>query len=411
MHERVLELTARGAKHNNEEGSMHYELPEELIQFRDVLRRFVSEQIEPLAKVIEQTNAIPDELLSKAAELGIFGFSIPEEYGGSGSSELASCVGLEALSHGPGGVTFYLAPSAPAAAIRFAGTEEQRRKFLPQLARGGLFSAFCLTEAGAGSDAAGIKTRAERRGDRWIINGSKLWISRAHRAGVFLVSAVTDPEKRGKGGITIFVMDKRRGINVGKPDRLMGLAGSGSAEVSFEDCEATEADVLGTVGGGFDVLKFILGRARLWAAARATGVCSRALEISLAHAGAREQFGKKLGEFQGIKLKLADMTSDVYTARLLLYRAAALYDAGLDPVQEVSIAKLFNTEAASRAADNAIQIHGAMGLSQDFYVERLYRDCRAYRILDGTSDIQRLMIASNVQRRGVGEAMAPGGLC
>jgi acyl-CoA dehydrogenase len=390
---------------------MDFALPEELTQFRDSLRRFVAEEIEPRASVIEKTNEVPQELLAKARELGLFGLSIPEQYGGSGDSEIASCVALEALSHGPGGVTFFLAPSAPAAAIRFAGTEAQRQQFLPQLASGQQFSAFCLTEAGAGSDAAGIKTRAERRGDRWVINGTKMWISRASRAGIFLVSAVTDPAKRGKGGITIFVMEKRRGINVGKPDRLMGVAGSGSAEVSFEDCEATDADVLGTVGGGFEVLKFILGRARLWAAARAVGVCSRALEISLAHADTRQQFGKKLGEFQAVKLKLADMTSDVYVGRLLLYRAAALYDQGLDPVQEVSIAKLFCTEASGRAADNAIQIHGAMGLSQEFYVERLYRDCRAYRILDGTSDIQRLMIASNVQRRGAGDAMAPGGLC
>ena len=389
---------------------MQYELPEELAQVRDSLRRFVADEIEPRASVIEQTNDVPDELLAKAAELGLFGLSIPEEYGGSGSSEVASCVALETLSHGPGGVTFYVAPSAPAAAIRFAGTEAQRQKYLPALARGDYFSAFCLTEAGAGSDAAGIKTRAERRGDRWIINGSKLWISRARRAGVFLVSALTDPEKRGKGGITIFIMDKRPGINVGKPDRLMGVAGSGSAEVSFVDCEATDADVLGTVGAGFDVLKFILGRARLWAAARATGVCSRALEISIAHAETRVQFGKKIGEFQAIKHKLADMACDVYMSRLLLYRAAALFDQGVDPVQEVSMAKLVSTEAASRAADMAIQIHGAMGLSQDFHVERLYRDCRAYRILDGTSDIQRLMIASNVQKRGVGDAMAPGGL-
>jgi acyl-CoA dehydrogenase len=389
---------------------MQYELPEELKQLRDSLRRFVEDEIEPSAKVIEQTNDIPDELLAKGAALGLLGLSIPEEYGGSGTSEVASCVALETLSHGPGGVTFYLAPSAPAAAIRFAGNETQRKKFLPSLARGETFSAFCLSEAGAGSDAAGIKTRAERRHDGWVINGSKLWISRAHRAGVFLVSAVTDAAKRGKGGITVFILDKRRGITVGRPDRLLGVAGSGGAEVSFVDVEASDADVLGTVGGGFEVLKFILGRARLWAAARATGVCARALEVSLAHTATREQFGKKLGEFQAIKMKLADMTSDVYTSRVLLYRVAAMYDAGVDPVQEVSIAKLFATEAASRAADNAIQIHGAMGLSQDFHVERLYRDCRAYRILDGTSDIQRLMIASNLQRRGVGEAMAPGGL-
>ncbi len=386
------------------------DLPAELLEFRESLHRFVADEIEPRAAQIEEANDIPDDLLAKAAELGLFGMSIPEEYGGIGASELASSVAVETLSHGPGGATFYLAPSAPAAAIRLAGNEEQRRRFLPELASGRTYAAFCLSEAGAGSDAAGIKTRAVRQGDKWIINGSKLWISRARRAGVFLVSAVTDPTRRGKGAITVFVLDKRPGIEIGKIDRQIGLAGSGSAEVVFRDVEATDADVLGEVGGGFEVLKFILGRARLWAAARATGICARSLQVSLEHASQREQFGAKLGDFQAIKLKLADMTSDVYISRLLLYRAARLYDQGLDPVQEVSIAKLYATEAASRCADMAIQIHGAMGVSREYLVERLYRDARAYRILDGTSDIQRLMISSNLQRRGIGAGMAPGGL-
>ena len=386
------------------------DLPEELIQYQNMLMRFVEEEIEPQAHAIEVSNDIPDALLLKAAKLGLFGMSIPEEFGGMGVSELASSVAVEALSHGPGGATFYIAPNAPAAAIRLAGNDSQRQRFLPNLASGKEFAAFCLSESGAGSDAAGIKTHAERRGDKWIINGSKIWISRARRANVFLVSAVTDPSKRGNGAITVFVLEKRQGVLVGKADRQIGLSGSGSAEVTFQDVEVGEADVLGKVGGGFEVLKFILGRARLWAAARATGICSRALKVSLEHAGTREQFGKKLGEFQAIKLKLADMTSDVYISRLLLYRAARLYDEGFDPVQEVSIAKLFATEAASRAADMAVQIHGAMGVSRDFHVERLYRDARAYRILDGTSDIQRLMISSNVQRRGFYGVMAPGGL-
>jgi len=386
------------------------ELPSELKEFRDSLHRFVTNEVEPYAEEIERNNDLPDALLARAAELGLFGLSIPEEFGGMGESELASSVAVETLSHGPGGVTFYLAPSAPAAAIRLAGSDEQRQRYLPGLASGQTYAAFCLSEAGAGSDAAGINTRAVRQGDKWIINGSKLWISRARRAGVFLVSAVTDPSKRGAGAITVFIVDKRKGVVVGEPDRLMGLAGSGSAEVSFQDVEATDADVLGTVGGGFEVLKFILGRARLWAAARATGICARALQVSLDHAQTREQFGRKLGEHQAIKLKLADMTSDVYVSRMLLYRAASLYDEGLDPVQEVSIAKLYATEAASRAADMAIQVHGAMGVSREYHVERLYRDARAYRILDGTSDIQRLMISSNLQRNGLGESLAPGGL-
>lgn len=385
-------------------------LPEELVQLKDMLRRFVDDVVAPRAAEIEQSNAVPADVLAKAGELGLFGFSIPEAYGGLGESELMSAVALEALSRGPAGPTFFIAPSAPAAAIRLGGTEAQCRAFLPDLAAGRSFAAFCLSEAGAGSDAAGISTRAVRQDGRWIINGSKLWISRAAKADLFLVSAVTDPQKRGKGGITIFVMKKRDGIAVGPADWQMGARGSGSAEVSYTNVEATDQDVLGEVGGGFEVLKFILGRARLWAAARAVGVITRALEVSLDHAAERKQFGKALGEFQTIKLKLADMASDLYTARLLLYQAARLYDEGHDAAQEASVAKLFATEAAGRAADMAVQIHGAMGVSQAYHVERLYRDCRAYRIMDGTSDIQRLMIASRVQKAGLGDGLAPGGL-
>jgi acyl-CoA dehydrogenase len=389
---------------------MFDQLPEELVQLRDAVRRFTDEVIEPRAAEIEATNEVPRDVLRQAGELGLYGLSIPEQYGGFGESELASCVALEMLSRGPGGVTFFIAPSAPAAAIRFAGTDAQRQKFLPRLASGTSVPAFCLSEASAGSDAAGIKTRAVRRDGKWVVNGSKLWISRAAKADIFLVSAVTDPDKRGAGGITIFIGEKRPGIVVGKPDRQMGGRGSGSAEVSYQDCEFTDEEVLGTVGDGFGVLKFILGRARLWAAARAVGVQQRCLELVMEHIKTREQFGKKLGEFQAIKMKLADMTTDLYTSRLLLYRAATLFDLGHDPAQEVAIAKLFATEACSRAADTAIQLHGAMGVSQEYVVERLYRDSRAYRIMDGTSDIQRMMIASAVQRNGIGEAMAPAGI-
>jgi acyl-CoA dehydrogenase len=386
------------------------QLPPEFVQLRDSVTRFVDEVVEPCAQQIERSNEIPQRVLDVAAELGLFGLSIPEQYGGFGESEIASCVMLEALSRGPGGVTFFIAPTAPAAALRFAGTEAQRQRYLPDLASGRRFASFCLTEAGAGSDASGIKTRADRVDGKWVINGTKLWISRASRASVFLVSARTDATATATAGITIFLLDARKGITVGRPDLQIGLRGSGSAEVAFVDVEATDDDVLGTVGEGFAGLKFILGRARLWAAARAVGIVGRALEVSLAHAATREQFGARIGEFQAIKLKLADMAADLYTSRLLLYRAAHLFEIGHDAAQEAAYAKLFCTEAAGRAADMAIQIHGAMGLSQEFHVERLARDARAYRILDGTSDIQRLMIASRVQRHGVGEAMAPGGL-
>ncbi len=389
---------------------MPIRLPEDVRQLRDTVRAFVDDVVEPRAAEIDRTNVIPDEILAKARELGLFGFSIPESYGGLGESELISSVALETMSHGPGGVTFFVAPSAPAAAINLVGLEDQKRRFLPDLAAGERFAAFCLSEAGAGSDAAGIKTRALRENGKWKISGTKLWISRATHAGVFLVSAVTDPSKGSKGGITVFLLDKRKGINVGKPEWQLGGRGAGSAEVNYDECEAGDDEVLGEIGYGFEALKFILGRARLWAAARAVGVVSRALELSLAHAENRVQFGKKIGEFQAIKHKIADMSADLYTGRLLLYQTAELYDEGKDPAQEAAYAKLFCSEAAGRAADAAVQIHGAMGVSQDFGVERLFRDARSYRILDGTSDIQRGMIASRVQKVGLSEALAPGGL-
>lgn len=389
---------------------MPLRLPEDIRQVRETIRAFVDDVVLPRASVIDAENEVPEEILDTARELGLFGFSIPENYGGLGTSELMSSVALEEMSRGPGGVTFFVAPSAPAAAINLVGRDDQKDRYLPDLAAGRRYAAFCLSEAGAGSDAGGIKTRAVRKDGGWSIRGTKLWISRATRAGVFLVSAVTDPEKGAKGGITVFLIDKRKGINVGKPDWQMGGRGSGSAEVNFDECFAADDEVLGEVGYGFDALKFILGRARLWAAARGAGVIARAAELSLEHAENRQQFGKKIGEFQAIKHKIADMSADLYTARLLLYQAAMLFDEGRDAAQEAAYAKLFCSEAAGRAADAAVQIHGAMGVSQEFGVERLYRDCRSYRILDGTSDIQRGMIASRVQRTGLGETLAPGGL-
>jgi len=398
------------ASTQSKEVTVPLRLPEHVILLRETVRSFVDGFVEPHALTIDRTNEIPEEIFVEARKLGLFGFSIPEAYGGLGEDEIVSCVGLETMSHGPGGVTFYIAPSAPSAAINLVGREDQKQKYLPGLAAGERFSAFCLSEAGAGSDAASIKTRAVRRNGKWSISGTKLWISRAAKADIFLVSAITDPSKGAKGGITVFILDKRKGVNVGKPEWQLGGRGSGSAEVHFDDVEADDDEVLGETGYGFNGLKFILGRARLWAAARGVGVISRALELSLMHSENRQQFGKSIGEFQAVKLKIADMAADLYSARLLLYQAAEMFNEGKDAAQEAAYAKLFCSEAAGRAADAAVQLHGATGVSQQYCVERLYRDARSYRILDGTSDIQRLMIASRVQKIGLGETLAPGGL-
>lgn len=388
---------------------MDFSLPQSALEIGKTIRRFVADDVEPCAREIERTGHIPERILRKGAELGLYGLGISEEYGGVGASLLVSAVAMEALSHGPGAATIMMGPSAPAAAIMLAGTEEQKSRFLPGLATGQMLAAFCLTEAGAGSDAAAIQTRAVRRGDRWLINGSKLYISRARYAGLFLVSTITDPEKSANSGMTVFTFEKRPGVGIGKTDEQLGLRGSGSAEVNFQDCEVTEADVLGEVGGGFGILRLVLARARLWAAARAVGSIARCLEMSNEFTQHREQFGQKLGEFQGVKFKLADIAVDLAAARMLTYHAAGLLDRGVDARHEAAVAKLFATEAAGRAADMAVQLHGAMGVSRDYPVERFYRDVRAYRILDGVSDIQRLVIARGVQRRGLGTAVVPGG--
>lgn len=389
---------------------MTIRLPDEVTQMRDMVRRFVDSEVEPLAHQIDTDNEIPESLTQKARDMGFMGFSIPEEFGGLGVSELVSSVAIEAMSHGPGGTTFYFAPSAPAAAINSAGTEAQKERYLEDLATGAKFAAFCLTEAGAGSDARGISTRAVKRGEKWYITGTKLWVSRAANSEVFLVSAITDPDREGRKGISIFLLDRRKGLTTGQPDIQMGGRGSGSAEVVFDEVEVGEDEVLGELHEGFDSLKYILGRARLWAAARAVGCISKASELSIDYANTRRQFGKSLSDFQLVKEKIANMVADLYTARMLVYQAAMLFDEDIDAAQEAAYAKLFASEAAWRAADSCVQIHGAMGVANGVAAERLYRDVRAYRILDGTSDIQRLMIASRVQKRGMGNTVAPGGV-
>ncbi|MBI2115130.1 MAG: acyl-CoA dehydrogenase family protein, partial [candidate division NC10 bacterium] len=323
----------------------------------------------------------------------------PPEYGGTGFGELGSVVALEELSRTNGAVSMVICPTAPAATIALAGTEAQKQQYLPPLARGERLAAFCLTEPTAGSDATGIRTSAVRTGDRYILNGSKLYISRAAIAGTFIVTAVTDPTRKAKGGITVFIVERDYpGFSIGSKDDEMGLRGSESAEVVFQDCEVPAANVIGAVGGGFDVMRKILDRARLWAAARSVGASQRILELSLQYAVTREQFGKPIGAFQAVRLKLADMATLLHAGRLMLYQTARKIDQGEEAVQEASMAKLFSSEAAGQIADMGVQIHGAMGFMKPTPVERFYRDVRAYRILDGTSDIQRLIIAGKLLR-------------
>jgi len=375
---------------------------------RQTVRDFVEKEAEPLAELIDREGHIPESLLKQAAELGLFGLSIPAEYGGAGFGELGSVVALEELSRTNGAVSMVICPTAPAATLALAGSEAQKQKYLPRLAAGEGLAAFCLTEPTAGSDAAGIRTTAVRKQDTFILNGNKLYISRAALADTFIVSAVTDPARKTKGGITVFLAEKGSpGLSVGSKDDEMGLRGSGSAEVIFEDCEVPAENVVGVVGGGPDVLRKILDRARLWAAARSLGCSRKILDLSLEYAALREQFGKRIGAFQAVRLQLADMATWIQAAQFMVYQVAWKIDRGEDAVQEASMAKLFCSEMAGRIADMGVQIHGAMGVMKPTPVERFYRDVRAYRILDGTSDIQRLIISGKLLRaRGLKVAVS-----
>ncbi len=388
---------------------MDFTVPEEVELLRQTVRDFVEKEVEPRAEQIDREAKIPQSLLTLAAELGLFGLSIPPEYGGAGFGELGSVVALEELSRTNGAVSMVICPTAPAATIALAGTEAQKQKYLPPLARGERLASFCLTEPSAGSDAAGIRTTAVQKDGKFILNGTKLYISRAAIADTFIVTAVTDPVRRAKGGITVFVVERSfPGFSIGSKDDEMGLRGSESAEVIFQDCEVPAENVVGVVGGGPDVMRKILDRARLWAAARALGASRRILELCVQYATLREQFGKRIGAFQAIRLKLADMATWIHAGQFMVYHVAWKIDRGENAVQEASMAKLFCSEAAGRIADLGVQIHGAMGFVKPTPVERFYRDVRAYRILDGTSDIQRLIIAGKLLRShglrvGVGE--------
>ena len=378
---------------------MDFAMPEEIELLRKTVRDFVQKEAEPLAERIDQEARIPSSLLKQAAELGLFGLSIPPEYGGAGFGELGSVVALEELSRTNGAVSMVICPTAPAATIALAGTEAQKQKYLPPLASGERLASFCLTEPSAGSDAAGIRTTAVCQGDGFVLNGNKLYISRAAFADTFIVTAVTDPARKSRGGITVFIVEKDfPGFSVGSKDDEMGLRGSGSAEVVFQDCEVPAENVVGVVGGGLDVMRKILDRARLWAAARALGASRQILELSLQYSTLREQFGKRIGAFQAIRLKLADMATWIHAGQFMVYHAACKIDQGQDAVQEASMAKLFCSETAGDIADRGVQIYGAMGFMKPTPVERFYRDVRAYRILDGTSDIQRLIIAGKLLR-------------
>jgi acyl-CoA dehydrogenase len=375
------------------------EIRPDLVEMRREVRRFVEGELRPFAEAMDRGGDYPPGLTEALARQGFLGLRLAEEYGGAGMGIAQYCLVQEELARGHPIFPVLVASSSGLTpmAIQHHGTPEQKARYLPKLPRGESRTSFALSEPGAGSDAAGIRTRARRRNDGWEITGHKQFISNADVADLFLVLAVTDPAKRGRGGVTGFLVERGTpGLSVGRVDRTMGTDAWTVAEVMLDGCVVPDEAVLGEVGGGFKLALEALEIGRLSVACICLGTATRAQEIAAAQAKQRETFGKKLAERQAIQWMLADSAVEIATGRALLYEAIRALDEGKPVGPMASMCKLHCSEMAGRVTDRAVQIHGAMGLMRGQPVERAFRDMRLFRIGEGSSEVQRMVIAKAV---------------
>jgi acyl-CoA dehydrogenase len=379
---------------------MDFTLPEELVMFRDTLRKFVDKELEPISEKVEEEDRIPDETVAKMAELGLFGLAIPADYGGFGMSVLGQCVAMEELSRTNACFRTRIGTNngIGSMGVVIAGTEAQRRKFLPKLATGEMIGAFALTEPNAGSDASAIRTTAVRKGDKYILNGMKHFITNGDIADVSTVMAITEKGKGAKG-ISAFLVEKGfKGFSVGTIERKMGFRGSHTCELVFDDCEVPAESLLGREGEGFKIAMKILDKGRLTMGASALGSLEKLIDLSRDYAAIRVTFGEPIINRQAIQWMLVNMAIDAYAVRNAVYNAAWKMDRGDRVTKEAAMVKVLATEAAWRASDSAVQIHGGMGYMKGMAVERFYRDLRLLRIYEGTSEILRMVIAREMTR-------------
>lgn len=377
---------------------MDFSLTEEQKMLRAMARDFAVKEVEPVAAAIDETEKVPQSLVKGMAELGLFGLTIPEKYGGSGQGKTEFCLAIEEISKASAAVAaiFRVSLSLAIHPIIAFGNEEQKQRYLPDHASGKKMACFGLTEAGAGSDPVAMATTARRDGDSYILNGSKLFISLGDEAHLAVVLATVDKTKRHKG-IAAFIVDKgTEGFSVGKHEKKMGLHGISAVELIFEDCRVPLANRLGEEGDGFKITMDALNASRTTVAAEAVGISQAAFDASLKYAGERQQFGKPIGNFQAIQWMLADMATQIEAARLMTYWAAKLEDDGQPFIKEAAMAKLFASEVSRMVTNNALQIHGGYGYTRDYPVERYLRDARITEIYEGTSEMMRLTIARHL---------------
>ena len=379
---------------------MDFDIPDELALLARTVRDFVETRLQPIEKQVEDSDEIPDEIVREMAGLGFFGLPFPEECGGVGAGDLGYCLALEQFGRTSAAFSNLIGAhtSIGSMSIYLGGTDEQKRRYLPDLTAGRKLAAFSLTEPSSGSDAASIQTTARKDGGRWLLSGTKIWVTNGPIADVVVVYAANDRAKGARGGITAFIVEKGfKGFRVGKVDEKMGLRGSKTGELIFEDCEVPEENVLGgEVGAGFRTALGALDIGRVSLSAGAVGTSQHLLELGIAHAKRRKQFGQPIAANQAIQWMLADSAVEIHAARLMVYDAAAKLDRGIRVSREAAMVKVYASELANRVADRVLQIHGGMGYMKDSPVERAYRDARILRIYEGTSEVQRMIIAEDL---------------
>lgn len=374
---------------------MDFALDSEHQLFRERFRAFANEVVAPRAAEIDRTGEFPWDVINAAAELGLLGVPIPEEYGGVGADGLAFALLIEEIAGACGSTALTIAAHTGLVCVPLLmfGNEEQKRRYLTPLAEGKMLGAFGLTEPQAGSDAGATRTAAVRDGNEFVINGQKVFTTNGSIAGVIIVTAVTDPEAGRRGISNIIVPADAPGVSFGQDQEKMGLHGSVTSQVYFQDCRVPVENLLGRPGEGFKQFLQVLDGGRIGIGAMSVGIAQAALRAARNYALEREQFGQRIADFQAISFMLADMATQLEAARWLVYRAAWLKDRGLPHTTEAAMAKLFASEAAERICHKAIQIHGGYGYTTEYPVERYYRDVRLTEIGEGTSEIQRLVIA------------------
>src|SRR5580698_7448397 len=375
--------------------------PETRAQLIDTVRRFVREQCVPIEAKVGDEDRVPDEVVAGMRELGLFGLSIPEEFGGLGlamEEEVLVCFELGQTSPAFRSVIGTNVGIGSQGVVMF-GTDAQKQEWLPKLAGGEIVASFALTEPGAGSDAASVRTAAIRDGDHYVVNGTKRFITNANRAGMFTLLARSDVSKKGATGISAFIVPaKTPGITIGKPEKKMGQQGAHICDVIFENARVPASLRLGAEGEGFKVAMQVLDRGRLHISGVCVGVSERLITESVTYAREREQFGQKISEFQLIQGMLADCQTETYAAKCMVLDAARKRDAGKSVTMEAACSKYFASEMVGRVADKAVQIFGGAGYVADYGIERFYRDVRIFRLYEGTSQIQQIVIARNLLR-------------